>query len=417
MTTLDLDQLRQRWGAQGRRIDHKLVLDVEAVRAALTGRAVSAFRRHARWLLMALVAGALTLAALAAFIVQQWRDWPWIGVAASLLPLLLAELVVDFRQWRTVQRLDWDAPVLQLRAELDQLRARRLHLAKWIFLLSVLLWLPVVLVLCKGVLGADLLRGLHPSVLWANLALGLAFIPFGVWIGRWLTRRFGGAPGWRRFLDDIAGASWRRASDQFAARERFETAPDAAADEAIEEPQRLPPEVAAPIRALRARLLLGILGCALLMLLMGAFNVAHGGVLRFILAGVLTHLSVVAHLVVQIVHRSALGNNVGGVAQLRDRLAGALKLRQRVATATVVAAPLLSLPWAVVIAQSLGAIDLVAQVAMPLQWMALGIAVVASALLGRRAVGAGAGFAPALIDLVCLGAIRRTRRLVEQLPD
>ncbi len=414
MTAPDLDQLRARWNAQGRRLDQQLVLDIDAVRAALSGHAVSAFRRHARWLLLAMIAGALALAALTAFIASQWGDWPWVGIGASLLPLLIAEFVVDCRQWSALRRLDWNAPIVQLRTELYWLRARRLRLAKWILLLSVLLWLPFVLVLFK-MPGVDLLRGLNVSVLWANLALGLAFIPFGLIVARWLTRRFGGSPGWQRFLDDIAGASWRRASDRFEARERFEAAVDAGDAEAQPEAMVLPPELVAPLRALRARILIGIVFCAALMLLLGGFNAAHGGELRFVASGLLLHLSVVAHLVVQIVHRNAVGKAEGGHIAMRERLDSMLVLRRRVATITVVVAPLLSLPLAIVLVHSLFAVDLVAEMPIALSSVFAVTAAVASVLIWRHLQRTGTEFFPRLLDAICLGTISRSRRIIRLL--
>ncbi len=180
MNGLDLDALRAGWNHSQRQLDASLTLDAQTLRAALSQRTGAAFRRHRGWLLASVITTAVTFGALLTFIVLHIDDSIYLLLATPLAMLALAELIVDWRQWRALSQLDLSAPVMQVQAVLDQLRGRILRLAKWVMLTSVLLWLPLLLVLVKGLTGFDLLDHLHPSVLYVNLLIGVLFIPIAL---------------------------------------------------------------------------------------------------------------------------------------------------------------------------------------------------------------------------------------------
>lgn len=416
MSAPDLDQLRARWAEQGRRLDDRLVLDVEAVRATLARKASAVFAWHRRRRLLGLVFAGGCVAALLAFIATHWGQWQWVKMAAVLLPLLIAEIVIDLREWLTLRRLDLDAPAMQVRGTLDRLRWRRLRLAKGYLLFSVLLWWPFVLVLLKALFGADLLRWLPPMVLLANLAVGVAVIPVALAVAWCLGRRFGHTPGWQRFLDDAAGRTWRRASDAFAVRETLEAAVAEGSVQDALESNFIPDDIRAELRAVRRRLLAGILGCAALIVLAGVFNASHGGQVQFIVPGVLLLWTALAHMVAQILNRNALSGIAGGVATLRERLSAMLALRRRVALATVALAPLLAIPLALVGAKVMFGADLFLALPAPAFVGAVLLALSASALLWWRIRRDPAGFAPRLVDALCLGFPARARWLLAELP-
>lgn len=416
MNAPDLDQLRARWAEQGRRIDDRLVLDVDAVRATLARKTSAAFAWHRRRRVLGLAVGGSCVAVLLAFITMHWGQWDWVKLAGLLLPLLIAEIAIDLREWLTLRRLDLGAPVMQVRGVLDRLRWRRLRLAKGYMLFSVLLWWPFVLVLFKILFGADLLRWLPPIVLLANLAVGLAFIPVALATAWCLDRWFGHTAGWQRFLDDAAGKTWRRASDEYAVRETFEAA---VADGSVEEvlaSNFIPEEIHDELRALRRHLLVGILGCGMLVALFGLFNVTHGGQVHFIVSGTLLLWGALAHMVVQILNRDGLSRSAGGALALRERLAGMMTLRRRVAMATIVLSPLVILPLAVVVAQFSFGVDLVHELSTPTIICIVLLALSASVLLWRRIRRDPAGFAPRLVDALCLGFPARAHRLLAELP-
>ncbi len=416
MNPLDLDAMRGRWAEQGRQLDQSLAMDLAAVRAALDRRTLSAFRRHRGWLLLGLAGALIAASLLIVFLVAHWGQWPWVGLALSLLPLTLSEAWVDALEWRALRRLDFDAPVATLETRLDALQTRRLRQVKAILACSVLLWMPFLLVAVKGLFGADLMRVLHPSVLWINLALGLAFVPLSLGVAAWVSKRFGGTPGLRRFGEDAAGDSWARARGELEARADFER--EAQRDpEAALRSRELPAGVRVPLLALRRRLLLGILACAAGVLAVGLFNAAHGGLVQFIAPGVLLNLALVAQMAAGIELRQALVLRTAGANALRERFAASLVLRRRFAAGGVVALPVLLPALAQVLAKLAFGVDLVvlAGPAITTAILALGLAGVVA--LGWRAVRERESFAPGVVEAMSLGVLARGRALLARLAE
>jgi hypothetical protein len=330
--SMDLDSLRGAWQDSGRRAEAAISFDPEAMRAALSARTQRAFRWHSGWLVAGMVVGAGTAALLLAFVLHHLGDWRYALMSAALFALVLAEFVVDLRQWLALRTLSPDAPLLSVRATLDTLRARRATMAKWIALTALLLWWPALLVALKALTGVDALRFVPASVVWVNFALGVLAIPVGLALSSWLSRRYGASAGYRRLQVEAGGESWKRAEDAFAAREDFEArladgtlAPDLA-------PVALPAALVDPLRSLRTRLNLGIGLYAALMLATGVFNAMHGGQLWPIVGGVLVNLLWVSQLVGTIVHRRAAMAPAPGVslAGWRDGLLGVVAGRERV---------------------------------------------------------------------------------------
>jgi len=418
MSTSDLDVLRGRWTAASRRVDQHLQLNVAAMRTALSERTERAFRRHSRWLLAALVGGGATVLALTAFIVAQRHDALYVVCAVPLLALLLTEFIVDLRQWRTLARLDFTTPVLTLLATLDTLRARRLRITKCIFLTSVLLWWPAIAVLLRGLFGADLLRGVDPSVWWVSLAVGVLFIPLGGAIAHLVSRRFGTRPGFQRFLDEVAGNSWSRAQREFDAHVQFERDVESGDLDRVAAAARprgtLPPMLVAPLRSLRWRIVAGIVLCVGAMLAIGLFNAMHGGQWQFIVPGIVLNLVCVAQLVPGILALSwtaRLDYGAPGI-DLVAALSGRLALRARVARATLIGTPLIAVLLAQVLMRATLGVDLFDM-----------LGVVKLALTALAAIAAGGALyrvAPrqpesALLNAFALGALSSIRRVLKVL--
>lgn len=354
MNPLDLDTLRERWAEQGRQLDQHLSIDLAAVRATLDRRTAAAFRRHRGWLLFGLALAVPMALGLLAFIASHWGQWAWVLLAVALLPLALSEVVVGVTEWIGLRRLDLAAPSTELQQRLDRLEQQRQRQVRLLLSFSVLLWLPLLAVLLKGLFGGDLLRGLHASVWWVNLGLGLAFIPLSLGTAAWWRRRFGTGTRQASVGD---GDSWTRARAELDARLAFEL--DAERDpERVLRTQAFPDALRPDIVALRRRLLIGILTCAVGLIGIGLFNAAHGGLPQFILPGVLINLALVAQMAPSIHLRLALSPPPGGLPVWCARLESALRLRRRFAVGGLIALPLLLPMLAQVLARLALGVDL-----------------------------------------------------------
>ncbi len=360
MSDFELDALRARWTTADRSLDDALSLDREALRVALAGRTRRAFRRHTWLLWPGIVLVAVVLAFLIWFTATHWQDPLYLAAGAALTLLAASEWLVDLRQWRVLSTLDFSRPALQVQSTLDALRQRRLRLTQWILLTSVLLWLPAIAVLLKGLIGVDLLRRLDPSVVLLNLLVGLLFIPLAWWVGRVALRRFVGETGRQRFLDESVGYSWTRATRQWQAQLDAQQALERGEPAWLDGPP-LPAALRAPLRRLQWRLLVEILVCAAGILAIGAFNAAQGGQWPFIAAGVIVNLAVVAQMVVRILQRLQLRRLDGGMpaAVVLAHFDDVIALRERVARWTLICAPILLPALGQVLGGVIAGVDLI----------------------------------------------------------
>ena len=416
-TGLDLDALRGRWGALDRPLDDTLAFDLAALRASLSQRMRSAFRRHSQWLVAALAFDALALLGLLVFGIAHWNVPVFALSALALWLVVLMEAGTDLNQWRVLRTLDFDAPVLAVRERLAALRTRRLRTTGAFILFSIALWFPFLIVLVKGLFGGDLYAVLHWSVLVGNIAFGLLFIPLGAWIGRIVARRFRGSAGFEQFLDDAAGKSWSAANNRWATvvqtEEMVARGETASLLRDHADRDALAKQFARPLGALKRSLWFGIVLAIAPMLLVAWFNAQQGGNARFLVPGLLLHFYFLVHMVANIAHLHAVKRlDLGAPPQrLATSLAWMSTRRMRLACWAMVLSPLFLLPAAIVLGKAVFGVDLLATVPAGAQFTALAVAIAASVALARTTPD----FAAPLLAAICTGCLQRSRVLSDEL--
>jgi hypothetical protein len=418
VNTLDLDRLKNRWSAQGRDIDAQLSLDLDAVRGLQTARTRSALSRHRGGLLLQLLTGAAGIGLLAVFALRHGGEWPYLLAALPLLGLLVMHLIVDARQWRAVARIDYSAPVVALRETLDALLQRRLRLVRAVVYISPLIWWLMVMVILKGLWNIDLLDWMHPGVLPITALAGVAVIAIVELASHAIVRRFPQAPALRRFLDDLAGPTFQRASEHVESQLRFERevsehgAPHALRSRS----QRLGQPLETVRAGLQQRVSLGLWLIAVLILLSGGFNAAQVGQAGALLPGVLLHLCAIAWLIASVRHRIALGGlppDGGDVRGWGEHLRGVVRARRVLLQVYVIASPLLVAALLQVLGLAFATVDLWQSLGLA-RWLGLAaVAAIAIALLFLRWRRRRDAFASAAVEALSLATLDRSADLAE----
>lgn len=222
MNKLDLEKLQGAWQQQNQRVEASLKLDADGVRRRLKLGTASAFKRHLRWLKFEIVFGAATLIALLWFAIHERSDRLYLAASVPMLALVLLTVATDIRHWQILSGLNLSGAIVQVRAVLDAVRARRLFVVKWIALSACLLWLPLVAVLLKAACGWDLLRGLRLSVIAVNVAFGVLLIPIGLLVFGWVNKRFAHVRALQCFVEDASGTSFSAARASVELEAEFE---------------------------------------------------------------------------------------------------------------------------------------------------------------------------------------------------
>ncbi len=421
MSTLDLEKMQGAWRQQNQRIDAALTLDVERLRNQLKQGTASAFKRHLRWLKLESIFGAAALIALLAFVISVRADVVYIAASLPLIALALFAFATDLRHWTVLSKLDLSAPFLQVRSVLENVRTRRLMVAKWIALSACLLWLPLIAVLCKAAFGLDMLRGLHISVVVANAALGLLLIPVGLFVFDWFTKRFADAPAFQRFIENASGTSFSAARASFERQVNFASSLDNNDAQALltQQQNQWPAHADAPLQQLRRTILFGIFFWASLVFGTAIFNVLHGGNPHALIPGIFLHLFIVMQMVAGIVHRQLL-STLGAKCALPltkqiQSLQQMAHWRGNVARLSIVLAPLLAIALIQMGADLIYSIDLYQITPAPFAIATIGSALLLTAALGLRLHATSTRFALGLVNAVALGALKVTRQLLASL--
>jgi hypothetical protein len=415
---LDLDQLKGKWSAQSRELDAQLTLDLDAVRRLQTARTRSALGWHRGGLLLQLLAGAAGIAVLAQFTLRHGSEWQYLLAALPLVGLLIVHFIVDARQWLAVKHIDYSAPVVQLRATLDTLLQRRLQLVRGVVYVSPLIWWLMVMVILKGLWNIDLLDWMHPSVLPITALAGVAVIVIIELSSRAIARRFPNAPALHRFLDDLAGPTFQRASEHVESQLRFERElSEHGAQRALKSRMQQLGETHETARAgLQRRVSLGLWLASALILCTGGFNAMHGGEASALLPGVLLHVSAIVWLIMSVRHRIALGSLPpagGDVPSWGEHLRSAVRARRVVLQSYVVASPLLVAALVQVLGLAFAAVDLWQSLGLAV-WLGLGaIVAIASTLLFLRWRDRRDAFASSAVDALSLSTLDRSGRLAD----
>ena len=184
-------------------------------RAADARRAL--LREGWRMALGALVDGLLLLW-LGGFLYDHRAEPRFLAPALLLHVGLILSLVAQAAGLALARGVDYDGPVAATQRRVARLALLRARTTQWIFLTAPLLWIPLLIVFCRGPLHVDPYRFLDRTWLVGNLAFGVAFIPLALWASRRLERRFGRS----RVLRALSGSNLRSASALYRDLAEFE---------------------------------------------------------------------------------------------------------------------------------------------------------------------------------------------------
>lgn len=209
---LSLDDLKQRWNEQDRKLDRGLRLNDRLLRESAIGRAATALRRLSRLLWIEMAFNLLIVIWLGSFMADHVME------PRFLLPAMMLHLGVillagsGIRQLVALAALDYGAPVLDLQKRLESLRVERLRAFRWTLLSGPLLWVPLFIVALKGLVGLDLYAVVTREWIAANLLFGAVLIPVAIWVSRRYADRLERPSIAQRLLRDLAGSNLNAAA-------------------------------------------------------------------------------------------------------------------------------------------------------------------------------------------------------------
>jgi cytochrome c biogenesis protein CcdA len=205
--TMDIEELKRTWTQMECRLDR-----LEA-RAGDDRR--SASRRALRWLsgweVVKIAIWILFVSVVAPFWIEH-RHTAHLLVAGLVLHAYgVAVIVIGSVQLSLVGRLYYTVPVLVMQQRIAGLRRFRVRNSLLLGVPWWLLWVPCTMVGAMRLFAVDLYAA-SPAWIYASLAIGMLGLVASLWLARRLVDRSISSPWLKRMIDDLAGASLRRAA-------------------------------------------------------------------------------------------------------------------------------------------------------------------------------------------------------------
>ncbi|HEX7831291.1 MAG TPA: hypothetical protein VF787_16665 [Thermoanaerobaculia bacterium] len=205
---MELDDLKARWQDLDRKLDATLHLNTRLVRNSMLGRTESALR-NLTWITSASIAMTFfVLLAIGSFLADHILEVRFAAPALVLHISAIAMFAASIHELVTLRSVDYSAPVVSLQKKIETVRVSRIATTKWVLWLAPLLWLPMLIVFLKAILGIDLYAIASPAWLISNFVFGVLFLVAMIWIARHVPVQ---SPFMQRLLDDIAGRNVTRA--------------------------------------------------------------------------------------------------------------------------------------------------------------------------------------------------------------
>jgi hypothetical protein len=220
--TMELQDLKDRWNEYDRKLDANLRLNTRVLREFGLNRVGSSLRRLTRVIVFELLMGLLAAVLLGSFIADH------LGEMRFLVPALVLDVFVIYfigwsiRQWVALGSVDYGESIVTIQRKLELLKIDRIRMTKWVFLLSPLLWTPLLIVSVEGLIGLDAYATFDTAWLVSNFVFGLAVIPLMLWLSKRYADRLRGSSLARRVVDALADRSLNEATGFLGSLSSFE---------------------------------------------------------------------------------------------------------------------------------------------------------------------------------------------------
>ncbi|MBL8149490.1 MAG: hypothetical protein JNN15_06145 [Blastocatellia bacterium] len=208
---MNFDDIRNQWTAFDKKLDNSLKLNALLLREISLSKTSSSLRRLSLGIAFELALNFLILIFLGNFI---WTNLSYLNLVIPAITLDIFTISLVYfcvRQLVSLNSIDFSQPVLTNQKRLESLKVMRIYMTKLIFLVSPLLWVPLLIVVTKTVTGSDPYAIFSTSWLAVNFLFGLAVIPTVFWLSKHYSHKFKSSPLIQALLNDIAGDSLTQA--------------------------------------------------------------------------------------------------------------------------------------------------------------------------------------------------------------
>jgi hypothetical protein len=219
---MNLDEMKQTWAEQTRKLDRALSLNLQVLKSVHLDKTVSALGRYKAGRVFELVVGAISAGFLGAYVFHRMTV-PTLAIPALILDVFaIVGVAGTVRQLILLQRINFADPVATIQRKVEEVKLDMLRPVR-LMVLSLPFYMAYLALGFDLLFGVDILAQGAPALLWANFALGAVFFAPAVWLFRNLSFRNAGHPLVRIFIEGAGGKQLVAAIDFLGRVEEFET--------------------------------------------------------------------------------------------------------------------------------------------------------------------------------------------------
>lgn len=208
---MNLDDIKNQWSAFDKKLDNSIKLNTLLLKEVSLNKTNSYLRRLSVSIYTELILSFLVLLILGNFIWNNLYHIKFLIPAISLDLFIIFLVHSSIRQLIEINSIDFSEPIITNQKKLGSLRVRRINETKMVFLLSPLLWVPLLIVVVRAITGLDPYSIFSASWLVGNLLFGLAVIPIVFWVSKRYSHKFQSSLFVQSIMNDIAGRSLNEA--------------------------------------------------------------------------------------------------------------------------------------------------------------------------------------------------------------
>ncbi len=204
---MDLDQMKQKWAEQDRKLDETLRLNRQLLTALRLNSGRSRMQRVRAMAILHALAWLGCIVALGDFLYTH-AGIAHLAIAAALTDLYaIGMFIAVITQLARIAGIDYQQPVSGIQKQLEAVRILRIRTTQWGVLAGIVIWTPALMVVAQAAAGLDVYRAFSPAWLAANVVFGLTLIPLSIWTARKFAGRIAGSMFLQRIANDLAGRS------------------------------------------------------------------------------------------------------------------------------------------------------------------------------------------------------------------
>lgn len=208
---MNFDDIKNQWSAFDKKLDNSIKLNTLLLKEVSLNKTNSYLRRLSLSIYIELILSFFVLMILGNFMWNNLQEIKFLVPAISLDLFVIFLVHSGVRQLIAINSIDFSEPIITNQKKLESLKVRRINETKMVFLVSPLLWVPLLIVIVRAITGLDPYSIFSASWLVGNLLFGLAVIPLVLWLSKRYSHRFQNSPLIRGIMNDIAGHSLNEA--------------------------------------------------------------------------------------------------------------------------------------------------------------------------------------------------------------